>query len=86
MKKPNQTPDRVKQQAITQVPPNNEPNPQGHIDPVKQVTTFPEQAQQPSGVGTVVTPNLVKKKQKRATKESKQKNAKGKRVSKRTKK
>jgi len=86
IKKPNQTPDRVKHQAITQVPPNNEPNPQGHIDPVKQVTTFPEQAQQPTGVGTGVTPNLVKKKQKRVTNVKSQENVKRKRVSKKTKK
>jgi len=87
IEKPNQKQDRVKQQAIiTNVPPNNEPNPQGHIDPVKQVTTFPEQAQQPSGVGTGVTPNLVKKKQKRATNVKSKENVKRKRVSKRTKK
>jgi len=84
IKKPNQTPDRVKQQAITQVPPNNEPNPQGHIDPIKQVTTFPEQAQQPTGVGTGATPNLANKKLKRATSKKSKENAKRKRVSKKT--
>jgi len=84
--KPNQKQNRVRQQAIvTHVPSNNEPNPQGHIDPVKQVTTFPEQAQQPTGVGTGATPNLANKKLKRATSKKSKENAK-KRVSKRTKK
>jgi len=47
------------------VPSNNEPNPQGMIVPDKQITIFPEQAQQPKGVGSGVTPNLIKKQIKR---------------------
>lgn len=75
IEKPNQDPSRMKQKSI-KVPPNNAPNPQGHIDADKQPTSYPEQAQQPTGVGIGDTPNQQPKNKKRDKKDGVSKNTK----------